>query len=115
MELEVGIYVRTNYGLIGKIFEKYKGVANRIVYKVNNSSCDDYTNVFDFEIINASHNIIDLIEVGDYVNGVEIEQIIDEKLWFDASDMRECCIESNQIKSIVTKEQFENMSYKVGE
>ena len=61
-----------------------------------------------------SNNLIDLIETGDYVNGDRITQI--------ASDYVEVCygrdsydfIKKENIKSIVTKEQFESMSYRVG-
>ena len=58
-----------------------------------------------------SHNIIDLIEVGDYVNGFPVIH--------KENDILKCGLlvqfKENEIKSIVTKEQFEQMAYKVGE
>ena len=75
--------------------------------------------------IKSSPNIIDLIEVGDYVNGQLVKHIayfegveepIKKLIFADEYHLipTEVC-EQNEIKSIVTKEQFENMEYKVGE
>lgn len=64
-------------------------------------------------IIKASHNIIDLIEVGDYVNGYEVIQIDNGRLYFDVGDFSPNGIENNQIKLIVTKQQFESSMYEV--
>ena len=63
----------------------------------------------------SSSNIIDLIEDNDYVNGKRVIRnclkdggnII---LFEDGT-----CAHNNDIKSIVTKEQFESMKYKVGD
>ena len=90
----------------------------------------------------ASYNIIDLIEVGDYVNGRQVVEVR-EHLHTDEYTYRVYCLgewgilgkndieivlsngeftwsfsknESDyKIKSIVTKEQFESISYKVVE
>lgn len=77
-----------------------------------------------------SHNIIDLIEDGDYVNGMEVMEAdwfnengeYEEGLAFPmyASDDLQVIenwlpLRSVNIKSIVTKKQFENMEYKVGD
>ena len=71
----------------------------------------------DSNIIKSSPNIIDLIEVGDYVNGKQVIDfmlengkrkgiIVDADIWgFDI----------DEIKSIVTHEMFESMEYKVGD
>lgn len=108
MKLEVNMYVRTKKG----------------IYKINHFINNIYTQKFTYidnqgvsnildeeEIIKASHNIIDLIEVGDYVNGSEVTSK-DQFLGFGNHDWY---ILDNEIKSIVTKQQFERMSYKVGE
>lgn len=69
MKLEVGMYVRTKkYGIakiIGGISDKF----NIDVFKK-----DGYTLRCQKErdILKASFNIIDLIEVGDYVNGEKV-------------------------------------------
>ena len=74
-----------------------------------------------------SEKIIDLIEVGDYVNGYQITSIqeIEEPCYpkrlafsiIDGGENNICAqvFNDKDIKSIVTKEQFESMEYKVGE
>ena len=93
MELEVGMYVRTIKGKIWIIISQKAISGHRK------------------DIIKASHNIIDLIEVGDYVNGFPVIH--------KENDILKCGLlvqfKENEIKSIVTKEQFEQMEYKVGE
>ena len=114
-KLEVGMYVRTNKGEISKIIadsscwvniDKFKkdGITLRMLKKK--------------DILKASHNIIDLIEVGDYVNGEKVGYINDKRELLFCTMMKEHnsnWINEEDIKSIVTKEQFEQMEYKVGE
>ena len=112
MKLEVGMYVRTKYG----------------ISKIENISPNEYDKEHDYielenfvfdgldtqaffttdKILKASHNIIDLIEVGDYVNNERVEEI-----WKEIVLVGQECrpISFNNIKSIVTKEQFESMKY----
>ena len=86
-------------------------------------------------IIKSSPNIIDLIEVGDYVNGMKVGEkppiinpntykeyikgkiFLDDKIYtgFVESWWDRPYIETEDIKSIVTHEQFSQMEYKVGE
>ena len=67
----------------------------------------------------VSENIIDLIEVGDYVNGHLIVNEIygedDNELYFEIEGgfNKAKYIGEKDIKSIVTKEQFESIEYKV--
>ena len=63
------------------------------------------------KILKHSENIIDLIEVGDYVNSELITQAKYDL--FINSDFKEKY--AKNIKSIVTKEQFEIIKYKVGD
>ena len=64
-------------------------------------------------IIKSSPNIIDLIEVGDYVNGMPVYEY-DNHLVVNQLDGSYLYIEElRKIKSIVTKEQFESMEYKI--
>lgn len=94
MELRVNDYVRTKDGKI----EKYSGT--------NDSEIENFTLN---EIVKSSPNIIDLIEVGDYVNGYEVTSK-DKILGFGNHDWY---MTNDEIKSIVTKEQFKNMEYEV--
>ena len=107
MNLEIGMYVRTINGKIWVITSQKAISGHRK------------------DIINASYNIIDLIEVGDYVNGQLVKHIayfegveepIKKLIFADEYHLipTEVC-EQNEIKSIVTKEQFESIEYKVVE
>lgn len=77
-----------------------------------------------YDVINASYNIIDLISVGDYVNGKKIvdvgcltngprkgTKVIDYYITPSAVSY----LKNEDIKSVVTKEQFEYMEYRIGE
>lgn len=117
MKLEVGMYVRTKDGCIAKIEE-----VDDILIEFDNWLWQDYDLQIDFvnaddeekikTITKVSHNIIDLIEVGDYVNGIKVDDKAETLLWFYDND-GDWYLENNDIKSIVTKEQFESISYKV--
>lgn len=79
------------------------------------------------DVIKSSPNILDLIEVGDYVNGskiIELATNIDGKVLYLETDITEfdnvyACghinIYEKDIKSIVTSEQFSQMEYRIGE
>ena len=120
MELEER-YIRTYDGFIIKIKVVSKENAPLVLCVINNKP---YT-VNDIK--KASNNIIDLIEVGDYVNGAKVDEIVyighglpqdleicfRYKYAFEKDDVY--TLKEKDIKSILTKEQFESMSYKVGE
>ena len=119
MDIQVGMYVRTKKG-IGKVVELKKhdlwGFIIKIIGQYNCYSHSSTESLSD--VIKASHNIIDLIEVGDYVNGDRIEEIENGELRFNWSFEYSEYIsyyEKEDIKSIVTKEQFESIGYKVGD
>jgi hypothetical protein len=111
LKLNVGDYIRTDDGLIGKV------VSEQYEYK-DSIGCDidfgnnDVFNEYEMcqRIIKSSPNIIDLIEVGDYVNGKEVTSK-DQFLGFGNHDWY---MTNDEIKSIVTKEQFSQMEYKIG-
>ncbi len=125
MKLEVGMYVRNDNGIIGKIYEK---IGDMFTYKDSNRDYITY-DLLHSEIIKASYNIIDILEVGDYVNGEKViafkKDIPERNIYFNS---KKCNIftdyslvedwyfgiEDKDIKTIVTKEQMEQMAYKVG-
>ena len=115
--MKVGDYVRTDDGFIGKITSIESN--ERIHLFQKSISTDNYKwldLVLEENIIKSSPNIIDLIEVGDYVNGVEVINIDDE--WITMSDKQVPILKSianGMIKSVITHEQMEQMAYKVGE
>lgn len=137
MKLEEGMYVRTKKGKIAKIVSKedvYSGLhREEIVFILD---IGERLAIHSKKVVKSSKNIIDLIEVGDYVNGYKIDYInlncetpflrsnqpyrVDNTLY---STLIEKGKNYNQplhffeedIKSIVTKEQFESMTYEVEE
>ena len=116
-------YIRTEYGIIGKILED-EDIGENGVY-IDTTFLDDYadeTNFVKYEDIKKhSFNIIDLIEEGDYVNGNEIaleapnpDPLCDPIYgYFDRYGELVGIIENEDIKSIVTKEQFKSVEYEV--
>lgn len=120
--LEPNMYVRTNDGYINKI----KKVNQYNVLVDARDLFGEELNIPNNEIIKSSHNIIDLIQVGDYVNESKVVDISiigkDKEKWVWVEQMENTDnkygddyvgYNNEQIKSIVTKEQFESMSYKV--
>lgn len=112
MELKVGMYVRYRHlsnTKISKIFRIDESDEDVFVALDN----DDGT--LESFIINASDNIIDLIEVGDYVNGKEvlnISEFKDGSRYIEFDEGRYLC-KNYQIESIVTKEMFDSVKYEV--
>ena len=114
MELKKGMYIRSKdkngVQYIRKIVELPEDVrygSIKVDKNIYNSCAVSKKNV-----LKVSFNLIDLIEVGDYVNGVEVEEIndkeimlVDTHLWIDKE------VANRLIESIVTKEQFESMKY----
>lgn len=129
MKLEVGMYVRTKYGIakiiktdfINEYLDKPFLVVDReleigLIGGNDESLCDKKDIIGE-----ASFNIRDLIEVGDYVNGHLVTKISkDGFIWLEGYDIYGTWNYvgfinewRDNIKSIVTKEQFESMKYEV--
>ena len=121
MNLEVGMYVRLNcnYELgIGKTIREIDE-DNFIKTKFK----DDFEcSLPTYMITKASHNIIDLIEVGDYVNGYKVsfkgndyQPFVQCDYPVEEGSTNHYRFYEKAIYSIVTKEAFESMSYKLGD
>ena len=128
MELKPNMYVRTLKG-IAKIIDRKLDpkdyyfqcwVTDRFL-----CICDDTEYLCDSDILKASYNLIDLIEVGDILL---IKDFVDEACMI-FNDMY-CIQNENQlfnikrdleknknmkISKILTKEQYENNVYRIGE
>jgi hypothetical protein len=124
--MEIGDYVRyktlSNQIKINKIKnivepdDSELSMTNIILYDLDNKdvTADKY-------IIKSSPNIIDLIEVGDYVNGKEVSSLqryddgtVADIRFYEEVEMQEYSFgEESDIKSIVTKEQFEAIKYEI--
>ena len=117
MKLEVGMYVRYEYEnviYIGKInfISETMGFEEKLMFSVDNCIEEIYKE----NIIKASFNIIDLIEVGDYVNGSKVISIkTDENniKWIYTNNENAYGYKNDEIRNIVTREQFEQMSYRL--
>ena len=126
--MTVGDYVRTKKDGIGKII-KIEPFMNHthifldsekgnITFQTKNRVCKVCN---EESIIKSSPNIIDLIEVGDYVNGERVFGFGKFKYDDGAEEITSLTLDKTisclleDIKSIVTREQFESMEYKVGD
>ena len=120
--MKVGDYVRTKDGHIDKIVKISDEMKSGRTIKVQDGEIDNISGYEDFvdwfsqgHFIKSSPNIIDLIQTGDYVNGMYVEDVRETFLNVaTGSDyFQSPTIYEKDIKSIVTKEQFESMEYKV--
>ena len=121
MKLEVGHYFRTNDGRIYKnygIGTNFFGDTVIYVSEENNL----YDSVINVIIIKSSFNIIDLIEIGDFVNGDKIYKVGEldynnEKCAVVdlGTDARYLYYSEKDIQEILTKEQYEANVYRVKE
>ena len=132
-KLAVGMYVRTKKG-IAKIIDyeaqKFLIKLDKEIMYENLPEYYDYAIIGD--VLKASHNIIDLIEVGDYLNGFKVSKIErydtktiikignstfnvleGEEIYTPSYDNNNGYEKLEKLKSIVTKEMFENISYEV--
>lgn len=154
MKLEVGMYIRTDKGFIAKVKElkhdytkgkrlvddysvkevvenylSLDGNQCRLIESIDYSippcyPSDEELDEIKSHILKASYNIIDILEVGDYINGQEV--YYDEELDFlyvqsfdgDGEFYQESITKKsfiNNIETIVTHEQMKQMSYKIEE
>lgn len=127
--MKVGDYVRLPDGI-----HKIKEYEYRPEYE--NCHCmylddNDYGLLFtDKELIKHSPNIIDLIEENDFINGLRVEknkygELYTSYVYYGGDIGKQCEVyttwleeykeNEDYIDSILTKEQFETMEYKVKE
>ena len=120
--MKVNEYVRTPYGI-----RKVKDI------RIKDNYLDDGFYVEDkfivcghkaMQEVKSSPNIIDLIDVGDYVNGylvtdISLDAYKDKIIFVGQRKIEESgyyrSYYNSQIKSVVTKEQFSNCEYRIGE
>lgn len=118
-DIKVGEWVRTKTGYIAKVRNiickcyPIKLLEGYII-------CDDEDGtILNPEEVKHSFNLTDLIEVGDYVNGHKVVNEIygedDNNLYFEIEGgfNKAKYIAEKDIKTILTREQFEANAYKV--
>lgn len=134
MKLEVGQFVRLKSGYICKIININDFREPNMKYGVEANYLKDVMFIGDDDVVKASYNIIDILEEGDYVNSKEVIEIYQSGTKFKGSSMysfrektielandnyetipHDCLLINEDIKTIITKEQFEQMSYKIKE
>lgn len=135
--MEVGDYVRTKKGSIAKVLgiDYYIEGNGEELSNIDSIFFDNVIDDIDKDIhsgvfqdclkeYKSSPNIIDLIEVGDYVNGYlvkDIDYAFDDVIMNNKNARIVPYIDCNKdkyiddIKSIVTHEQFSQMEYRIGE
>ena len=117
MKLEVGQFVRTKDGYISQY--KYYDTTN--MGKLLCIPLSNGTFAYIEDIVKASYNIINILEVEDYVNGKKIINVILEDICgneiLDNQHIftKDGEIIDNEIETIVTHEQMEQMAFKVEE
>ena len=119
-EIEVGEYIRTKEkGVIGKVIKINYGMETDCEEKVLTVYCLDCNRwTIREQIKNHSKEIIDLVEAGDYVNGIEVLDIYKPRdLWepieLRINDKHINFLIKDDIKSIVTKEMYKNIEYRL--
>ena len=105
------MYVRTKKG---EIFECYESEQmHKPIYYPKKSKTNGYIDYED--VYKKSNNIIDILEVGDYVNGHKVFQ--KEEYQIRVEDRENtwgvAILDETDIKTIVTRELFSAMEYKV--
>ena len=135
LTINVGDYVRNKYGIAKVVDIENKNDINILRFdrdiafmidreenkELYRSNYLPLTEDIDINKINFSSNIIDLIEVGDYVNGEKIIRKLNDTFgrriliygFDDGKHQVANAIYEEDIKSIVTKEMFESLEYKI--
>lgn len=122
-KIEVNEYVRTKDGVIDKVIIEYDGKCNNPNCSEKHISCK-YNYYNEKDIVKHSKQLIDLIEVEDYVNGSKVLAVMEDMKTgelhlemtsnYTNEEIGDCTIYDKDIKTILTKEQFEANCYKVG-
>ena len=129
LELKENMYVRNCYGRIAKIeyIEDNTAYCDNWLYQsyedhITFINLDDEDDID--EILKTSYNITDILEIGDYVNGHEVKDIdyAFDDIALNVKNPRIVPYIDNiknayidNIKSVITHEQMEQMAYKVEE
>ena len=121
--MKVRDYVRSSWGTISRI-KKYEHDEDGTGFSIlieNECFGTHYKNKSQFDNdYKTSPKIIELLKVGDYVNGYRVigfnYSVANTRIriWVDTENEINY-IFNNEIKSIVTKEQFSQMEYRIGE
>ena len=124
-EISINEYVRTKKKGIFKVLSIRKTPYGYYCGTVDNDNIRTFTigkggnAEIKNDIVKHSKNIIDLIEVGDYVNGKKVIEVDDCKgamreVYVEGQNPeKDCGLYFEQIETIVTKEQFKSIEYRM--
>lgn len=114
-KIKINNYIRTCAGIITKAVK----IDCNVVYTKKRESSNCLLGFAKKDIINQSPNLIKLLQVGDYVNGhlvVDIRNDEDEiEVGIESNNMINKYLKEKDIKTICTKEQFEQIVYRTEE
>lgn len=127
-EIKVGEYVRTKRGIAQIIdlvcgqdayFDTENIFESNDIDFYSNNGIDIYGSFFRDLVVKHSKQLIDLVEVGDFVNGYRVTDkylFAGEKpvLETEGNDTNCKCLCGEDIKTILTKESYMANCYKVG-
>ena len=132
-DLKVGQYVRFKDKRGNAYIRNIKEVCNEQPHKswgaiIIDKNANNVPYVYLKHIKKASYNIIDILEENDYVNGLRVEknkygELYTSYVYYGGDIGKQCEVyttwlkelEEDMIYSIVTHEQMEQMTYKVGD
>lgn len=115
MKLEVEQFARLKSGYICKIININDFREPNMKYGVEANYLKDVMFIGDDDIVKASYNIIDILEVGDYVNGCKVVKNTLKDGGNIVIVQGGNCFTNEEIKSVITHEQMKQMEYKVEE
>lgn len=122
MELEVGQFARLKSGYICKIININDFREPNIKYGVEANYLKDVMFIGDDDVVKSSYNIIDILEVGDIISFYEDIDNYKKQYVIGIPDLitldnikDKITNDDIRLVSILTKEQMEQMAYKVGE
>lgn len=114
MDIQVGEYVRTNRGVIAKLIRIERDDIDTSLkwYVLYDGKNERYINKP--YIVKNSKNIVDLIELYDYVNGMLVFDIITYDNGEKALKLNSgYLVFEDEIETILTKEQYEANCYRL--
>ena len=130
LDLRENMYVRTKDGIIAKVdyIDNDTIFFDKELYRTYGDSIDFLEKDNLERIVKASYNIIDILEEGDYVNGLRVEknkygELYTSYVYYGGDIGKQCEVYTTWLKelkedmiySVVTHEQMEQMAYKVGD
>lgn len=122
MKLEVGQFARLKSGYICKIININDFREPNMKYGVEANYLKDVMFIGDDDVVKASYNIVNLIKSKDIILGRDGKIYQCQKIYTDYvftysknKQGQTITLVDYQIDKVLTKEQFEQMAYKVGE